>query len=70
MCPPGQAQDLPLQGNVQSNKIILNDIEQIQSGNYLSKIDKYIKCFYEKRETFLDYLPKNTIIFFDEIGKI
>ena len=47
-----------------------NDIEQIQGGNYLSKIDKYINYFYEKTSTFLDYLSDNTIIFFDEIGKI
>ena len=47
-----------------------NDIEQIQSGNYLSKIDKYINYFYEKTSTFLDYLSDNAIIFFDEIGKI
>ena len=47
-----------------------NDIEQIQNGNYISKIDKYIKEFYEKRETFLDYLDKNTLVFLDEVGKI
>ena len=50
--------------------IITNDIQQIQSGNYLSKIDRYIKCFYKKRETFLDYLSENTLLYFDEIGKI
>ena len=47
-----------------------NDIEQIQNGNYISKIDKYIKYFYEKRDTFLDYLDKNSLIFLDEVGKI
>ena len=47
-----------------------NDKEQIQNGNYISKIDKYIKEFYEKRETFLDYLDKNTLVFLDEVGKI
>jgi len=49
---------------------VLDDIEQIKSGNYLSKIDKYISFFYNHTSTFLDYLPKNTIIFKDEIGKI
>ena len=49
---------------------ILNDIEQIKLGNYLSKIDKYINYFYNTTSTFLDYLPKDTIIFQDEIGKI
>jgi len=49
---------------------VLNDIEQIKLGNYLSKIDKYINYFYNQTSTFLDYLPKDTIIFKDEIGKI
>ncbi len=47
-----------------------NDIEQIKSGNYISKIDKYIKCFYNQRNTILDYLLKDTITFVDEIGKV
>ena len=47
-----------------------NDIEQIQNGNYISKIDKYIKYFYENRNTFLDYIDKNSLIFLDEVGKI
>ncbi len=51
-------------------EIALNDIEQIKTGNYLSKIDKYISYFYNTTSTFLDYLPQNTIIFQDEIGKI
>ena len=46
------------------------DKEQIQNGNYVSKIDKYLKEFYDIRETFLEYLPSSTIIFLDEIGKI
>ena len=49
---------------------INNDIEQIKSGNYISKIDKYIKCFYSQRNTILDYLLKDTITFVDEIGKV
>ena len=46
------------------------DIEQIKNGNYISKIDKYLKYFYEKRDTFLNYLDKNSIIFLDEASKI
>ena len=49
---------------------INNDIEQIKSGNYISKIDKYIKCFYNQRNTILDYLLKDTITLVDEIGKV
>lgn len=51
-------------------EIIQNDMEQIKIGNYISKIDKYINYFYKTTSTFRDYLPKNTIIFQDEVGKI
>ena len=46
------------------------DIEQIKIGNYISKIDKYFDCFYDKQSTILDYLNNNYCIFLDEIGKI
>ena len=48
----------------------LEDIEAIRQGDYLSKIDKYFNCFYTKKETIIDYLKNNYIIFLDEIGKI
>ncbi len=51
-------------------EMIEEDIEQIKVGNYISKIDKYFDCFYEKQETILDYLSNNYCIFLDEIGKI
>ena len=50
--------------------IIEQDIEQIKAGNYISKIDKYFDCFYDKQETVIDYLNQNSIITFDEIRKI
>ncbi len=46
------------------------DIEAIKEGDYLSKIDKYFNSFYQKRETLIDYLKDDYIIFLDEIGKI
>jgi len=46
------------------------DIELIQSGDYISKIDKYFNYFYTKQETFIDYLDKDFIIIFDELSKI
>jgi transcription-repair coupling factor (superfamily II helicase) len=46
------------------------DIEQIKEGNFISKIDKYLTCFYSQTSNLLDYLKSNTIIFLDEIGKI
>ncbi len=57
------------------NKLIKNnvqedDIELIKQGDYLSKIDKYFNTFYKNRETILDYLEDNYIIFLDEILKI
>ena len=46
------------------------DIEIIKSGNYISKIDRYLNAFYEKQETILDYLSENFVIALDEINKI
>ena len=46
------------------------DIEQIKEGNFISKIDKYLTCFYSQTSNLLDYLKRDTIIFLDEIGKI
>lgn len=48
----------------------LEDIEEIKQGDYLNKIDKYFNSFYQKRETIIDYLKDDYIIFLDEIGKI
>ena len=55
---------------LKENENVLNDIEQIKIGNYLSKMDKYINIFYKRTETFLDYISKDAVIFLDEIGKI
>ena len=46
------------------------DRELIKNGEYINKIDKYFNNFYQKQETFLDYIEKDTILFIDEIGKI
>ena len=46
------------------------DIELIKSGNYISKIDKYFNCFYERESTFLDYLSNKFIVLIDEFSKI
>ena len=51
-------------------EIINKDIELIESGDYISKIDKYFNSFYDKTETFLDYLEKDFVIIFDELSKI
>lgn len=46
------------------------DIELIETGNYISKIDKYFNYFYTKQATLLDYLGKDCILVFDELSKI
>ena len=51
-------------------EIINKDIELIESGDYISKIDKYFNSFYNKTETFLDYLERDFVILFDELSKI
>ena len=56
--------------NSKQRETIQEDIEQIKAGNYISKIDKYFDCFYEKQETILEYLSSNYSIFLEEIGKI
>lgn len=56
--------------NTGEDEKVLADIEEIKEGNYLNKIDKYFNSFYEKRETIIDYLKDDYIIFLDEIGKI
>ncbi len=56
--------------NSKQREISQEDMEQIKAGNYISKIDKYFDCFYEKQDTLLDYLSSNYSIFLEEIGKI
>ena len=51
-------------------EIIEEDIEQIKAGNYISKIDKYFDCFYNKQDTLIDYLKENYIIAIDEESKV
>ena len=51
-------------------EIINKDIELIESGDYISKIDKYFNSFYDKKEIFLDYLENDFVILFDELSKI
>ncbi|MBO6233757.1 MAG: transcription-repair coupling factor [Clostridia bacterium] len=47
-----------------------NDIEQILNGDYISKVDKYFDCFYEKQANLLDYINKNYVVILDDISKI
>ncbi len=49
---------------------IKTDIEQIKNGDYISKIDKYFNEFYQKQETLIQYLTKDSIVFIDEMNKI
>ena len=51
-------------------KTVEADIEAIQNGEYLSKIDKYFNEFYSKKSSFLEYLPSNCLLFVDENLKI
>jgi len=62
--------ELPENKNQSQKQIIEEDIEQIKTGNYISKIDKYFNCFYPKQETILTYLSDKYSIIIDEIGKI
>ncbi len=50
--------------------VVKNDIELINSGNYISKIDKYYDIFYKNTTNLLDYIEDDYIIFLDEANKI
>lgn len=49
---------------------VQDDIYQIKNGDFITKIDKYFNCFYEKSATLLDYLQEDCIVFIDEIAKV
>ena len=46
------------------------DIELIENGDYISKVEKYFNCFYTKSSNILDYLVKDFLIFIDDSSKI
>ena len=46
------------------------DIETIQEGGYLSKVDKYFNSFYTTQNTLIDYLDDDFIILVDEYSKV
>ena len=52
------------------NEIKEKDIEIMSEEGFISKIDKYFNYFYEKQETFLDYLKDDYLIVYDEFSKI
>ena len=56
--------------NDKSKVKIEEDIEAIQNGEYISKIDKYFNEFYKNVGNFLEYLPKNILLCIDENTKI
>ena len=63
-------QKLENETNEEKRQNILQDIELIKSGDYLSKIDKYFNCFYDKQNTLLDYINDKYLLFIDNIDKI
>ena len=52
------------------NDIKAKDIEIMLSESFISKVDKYFNYFYEKQETFLEYIDKKFLIVYDEFSKI
>ncbi|MGN1269427.1 MAG: transcription-repair coupling factor [Clostridia bacterium] len=65
-------QDLPKAiKNIETKyKNELEDIEAIKNGDYTNKIDKYFNEFYEKQESFIDYITKEYLLLLDEKSKI
>ena len=54
----------------EKNEDVLDDVELIKSGNYISKIDKYFDSFYDEKCSFLDYFDENYLLCIDDIDKI
>ena len=52
------------------HEIVQKDIEEIQNGNYISKVDKYFDEFYDNQATILDYLDERYLVFIDEQNKV
>ena len=46
------------------------DIELIKNGDFVSKVEKYFESFYNQKSNILDYIAQDSLIIFDEIGKI
>ena len=71
---PGDSEELnvikSLKISDKAKEKVQSDIEAIQNGEYISKIDKYFNEFYDKVGSFLDYLPKNILLCIDENSKI
>ncbi len=61
--------DLSKLSNKEKEKIE-EDIEQLNNGNYLNKIDKYFNFFYENTYSILDYFNNKFNIFIDESDKV
>jgi len=45
-------------------------IENLEQRKNLSGVDKYINLFYENCVSFLEYLPEDTLIFYNEPGRV
>ena len=54
----------------EKNEDVLDDVELIKSGNYISRIDKYFDSFYDEKCSFLDYFDENYLLCIDDIDKI
>ena len=50
-------------------KGILQDIEKLESENYMGLIDRYFELFVPNRVTLLDYIGDNQVIYFDDTSK-
>ena len=49
---------------------ITHELEQLNNGQKIQQIFKYLSLFYDKPASLLDYLPTNGIVILDEISRI
>ena len=46
------------------------DIERLEQGEFFPEALKYISLYYDELHSLIDYLPKDTIVVLDEMGRI
>ncbi|WP_338752537.1 transcription-repair coupling factor [Bacillus sp. FJAT-52991] len=46
------------------------EIEKLKQGQSIDSLSKYMEIMYEEPMSFVDYLPKDGLVFFDEVSRI
>ncbi|WML41885.1 transcription-repair coupling factor [Neobacillus sp. OS1-2] len=55
---------------IQLNQNISHDLEQLKHGQKPDQVYKYLSLAYDQPASLLDYLPRNGLVFIDEISRV